>query len=135
MVAVFPALAQELPAGAIAFDDDGDGRSDRWEVATGEGTTKSFADTSGDGQFDYILEYDEAGLKKYEALDFNRDGVIDDHYYYARDILKRREIDTNYDGEVDVWVYLKEGIYVERYQRDTDFDGKVDLEKNFGGGE
>lgn len=135
LILSFSAAAQDIPAGAESFDDNNDGRPDRWEVTTGEGSIKSYADTTGDGRYDYIQEYDEAGMKKYEALDFNGDGLIDDHYFYSRDILLRREIDTNYDGRVDVWVYLKEGIYVERYQRDTDFDGVVDKEKIFGGSE
>ncbi len=135
LICSFSVSAQDLPAGADTFDDNGDGRPDRWETLTGEGTTKSFADTDGDGQYDYIQEYDNRGLKKYEALDFNGDGMIDDHYFYSQDVLVRREIDTNYDGQVDVWVFIKEGIYVERYQRDTDFDGVVDKEKTFGEGE
>jgi len=133
LILVFPMAAQDIPAGAEAFDDNGDGRPDRWKVVTGEGNTRSYADTTGDGRYDYIQEYDKTGMKKYEALDFNGDGLIDDHYFYSRDVLLRREIDTNYDGRVDVWVFLKEGIYVERYQRDTNFDGVVDKEKTFGG--
>jgi len=33
---------------------------------------------------------------------------------------------------VDLWVYLEEGIYITRYERDTDFDGTVDITKTFG---
>ena len=135
LILVSSAAAQDVPAGAEVFDDNGDGRPDRWEIITAEGSIKSYADTTGDGRYDYIQEYDEAGMKKYEAQDFNGDGLLDDFYFYSRDVLLRREIDTNYDGQVDAWVYLKEGIYVERYQRDTDFDGVVDKEKTFGGSE
>lgn len=127
--------ALEPPANARPTDTDGDGMSDQWELSNGDDSVKIYADTSGDGRIDTIQEYDDKGNRLYEALDFNADGEIDDHYFYSMDVLRRREIDSNYDGRIDIWVYLKEGVYIERYQRDTDFDGEVDLEKTFGEGE
>jgi hypothetical protein len=75
------------------------------------------------------------GRKMYEELDFNNDGRMDDFYYYTDGVLERREIDSNYDDAVDVWVYIYEGVYVERYERDTDFDGEIDEVETFGGTE
>lgn len=127
--------AIEPPSNALSFDDDGDGNVERWETTGERNSTISYVDRTGDGRVDYVQEYDEQGFKIYEAMDFNEDGEIDDHYYYTKDVLRRREIDSNFDGEIDIWVYLKEGVYVESYKRDTDFDGIVDFEKVFGEGE
>ena len=124
--------ALEPPLKARPIDEDGDGKPEHWEMPTEGDRMKTFADTDGDGLIDYIQEYDAKGYRIYEALDFNGDGDIDDHYYYLKDVLQYREIDSNYDGNIDIWVYLREGVYVDRYKRDTDFDGKVDLEKSFG---
>lgn len=89
------------------------------------------ADRNEDGNIDYVIKLGETGLKTYEELDYNYDGMMDDFYYYSDGVLQRREIDTNYDGEIDVWVFLHEGVYIKRYERDTNFDGEVDLIKDF----
>lgn len=120
------------PSEAKSWDDNKDGSADRWEFLNGQGGVSIYMDTTGNGQVDYILEQDKAGYKKYEALDFNHDGQIDDFYFYNQDVLQRREIDSNFDGQVDIWVRLAEGVYVEGYDRDTNFDGKIDLSKTFG---
>ncbi len=91
-------------------------------------------DTNEDGQIDYIVFFDEDGYRSGEELDYNHDGFMDDFYFYARDVLIRREIDSNYDRRIDIWVYIAEGVYVERYERDTDFDGEVDKVKEYGAG-
>ena len=64
-------------------------------------------------------------------MDFNHDGMMDDFYFYANDVLIREELDTNYDGAIDLWVFLHRGVYVERYERDTDFDGIPDIVKDY----
>lgn len=88
-------------------------------------------DRNEDGNIDYVIKLDENSRKTYEELDYNHDGTMDDFYYYSDGVLQRREIDTNYDGKIDVWVFLHEGVYIKRYERDTDFDGEVDLIKDF----
>jgi hypothetical protein len=89
-------------------------------------------DTNEDGTLDYALMLDDANDKRYEAMDFNFDGSMDDFYYYERGVLVREEIDTNFDGLIDLWIYMHEGVYVRSYERDTDFDGTIDLVKEFG---
>lgn len=89
------------------------------------------ADRDKDGNIDYVLRYDEWGVKISEEIDFNYDGVMDDFYYYSSGVLQLREIDTNYDEKIDVWVYIRKGVYIERYERDLDFDGKIDQVKDF----
>ncbi len=89
-------------------------------------------DTSGDGRTDYALKLDVNGRKRYEAVDFNNDGLMDDFYYYRNEVLIREELDTNYDGRIDLWIFMHDGVRVERYERDTDYDGVVDLLRDFG---
>ena len=122
----------EIPQNAAAFDDNGDGIIDHWEYMNSRGGTTICLDTKGIGEVTYVLEQDAEGYKFAEAMDYNGDGLLDDFYYYNREVLIRQEIDTNYDGKIDTWVYLTEGVYIERYERDTDYDGVVDLVKRFG---
>jgi hypothetical protein len=89
-------------------------------------------DSDANGIIDYIIILDSAGEKLSEERDFNGDSVMDDFYFYASGVLMRREIDSNFDSRVDIWVHLIKGIYVSRYERDTDFDGVPDLVKEFG---
>ena len=70
-----------------------------------------------------------------EALDFNFDGRMDDFYYYVGGVLDRREIDTDFNDDIDLWVYLFEGVYLSRVERDLDGDGKVDFVKEYGVGD
>lgn len=116
----------------ISSDENGDGLPDTWTVYE-EGRRKAVLyDSDFDGAVDYSLHFNRDGQMIEQRQDFNRDGEMDDFYFYANAVLKGREMDTNYDGEIDVWVYLKEGIYITRYEQDTDFDGSVDKVKNFG---
>jgi hypothetical protein len=89
-------------------------------------------DRNEDGVVDYAVRITEELLKDREAVDFNHDGLMDDFYFYANEVLQRQEIDTNFDGAIDLWVFLTDGVYVERYERDTDYDGYPDVVKDYG---
>ena len=91
-------------------------------------------DRNGDGLFDFAVLMDDEGNRSEEALDYNYDGYMDDFYFYNRDVLVRQTIDTNYDGKLDLWIYIYHGVYIERYERDTDFDGEIDLVRDYGSG-
>jgi hypothetical protein len=91
-------------------------------------------DRDGDGRIDYRVIYDQAGLVAREEMDFNLDGRMDTFYYYTRGILQRVEIDSKNTGKIDIWVYLLDGTYIQRYERDTDGDGKPDFVRTFNGG-
>ena len=88
-------------------------------------------DRNGDGKVDYVVRLDKSGSKSFEGLDFNQDGYLDDFYIYEGGMLVRREIDTNFDRKIDLWMYIYQGQYVEAYERDTNFDGTIDIVKNF----
>lgn len=84
-------------------------------------------DSNGDGRKDYSVRTDlDSGEKMMEVLDFNHDGKMDDFYFYDAGILRERAIDSNFDGLVDIWVYIEGGVYIAYYEKDTDFDGKMD---------
>ncbi len=89
-------------------------------------------DSNGDGKVDYLEKLDEDGRKVVEVLDFNHDGFMDDFYYFTDGIITLREIDSNFDNKIDIWVYIKEGKYIEKYERDLDFNGSIDQVKKFG---
>ncbi len=86
-------------------------------------------DEDSDGVIDYGIFFNDEGEKVYEASDFNKDGQMDDFYFYSGGVLVRQEIDQNADGMIDLWVYLSEGVYVEGYERDSDYDGRIDVVK------
>ena len=94
-------------------DINKDGNIDEWYVIGANGNIEQIStDRNYDGKVDNILTYDEYSNKKYEELDFNFDGIMDDYYFYEAGILIRREIDSNYDLKVDMWVYIEEGKYM-----------------------
>lgn len=89
-------------------------------------------DTNGDGRVDYALELNDEGRKQTEAMDFNFDGLMDDFYYYRNGVLWREELDTNFDREIDLWIFMHDGVRVAGYDRDTDFDGTIDIRRRYG---
>ena len=89
-------------------------------------------DTRNDGRTDYALKRDDRGRKRFEAVDFNGDGLMDDFYLYSGGVLVRQELDTNFDGAIDLWIHMHDGARVAGYERDTNYDGTVDLVKEFG---
>ncbi len=97
-----------------------------------EGLPNEPYDSNGDGKVDLLEKQDEDGKKIMEMIDFNHDGLMDDFYYFTDGIITLRKIDSNFDKKIDVWVYIKEGKYIEKYERDLDYDGNVDQVKVFG---
>mgnify|MGYP006306855437 FL=1 len=88
-------------------------------------------DSDGDGAIDRAVFVDDDMQPVRQALDFNKDGLMDDFYFYRNGVLVRQQVDSNYDGAVDLWVYIEDGIYIVRYDQDTDFDGVVDHSRSF----
>lgn len=88
-------------------------------------------DTNGDGRPDYALKLDDRGEKKWEAVDHNHDGMMDNFYQYRNGVLHRQELDTNHDGSIDLWIYMHDGVRVQGYRRDTNHDGVADLIRDF----
>ena len=87
----------------------------------GKKTSRLEFDKNKDGKIDQFMILDAKGNKIYEELDFNLDGEMDDFCFYANGVLEKELIDSNFDGKIDLWVYLQKGIYIERYERDNGF--------------
>ena len=91
-------------------------------------------DRDGDGKIDYRVVYDQRGTVSREEMDFNYDGIMDTFYYYNAGVLQRVEIDSKNAHTIDIWVYLLDGTWIQRYERDTNGDGKPDVIRVFNGG-
>ena len=99
---------------------------------TGYGHPWVTDDRNNDGIPDHAVQIDKAGRTGAEAFDFNFDGRMDDFYLYEGGAIVMEMLDTNYDGAIDLWVSVYQGVYVAGYERDKDYDGKLDLVKQFG---
>jgi len=89
-------------------------------------------DSAATGKPDHAISYDREKKVIAEAWDLNHDGLMDSFYFYEQGVQVKQEIDSNFDGKIDIWVYLYKGNYMLAYERDKDFDGIVDLVKRFG---
>ena len=121
--------------GAQSAERPADSEDEEWEKifdVDEYDRTWLLGDTRNDGRTDYALKRDDRGRKRFEAVDFNGDGFMDDFYLYSGGVLVRQELDTNFDGAIDLWIYMHDGARVAGYERDTDYDGTVDLVKEFG---
>ncbi len=83
-------------------------------------------DRNADGSIDYAVTVDDRGYKLREAMDFDHDGFMDNFYFYSNNVLQRQEIDTNADQQIDVWIYLRRGVYITMWERDRTHDGVID---------
>ena len=83
-------------------------------------------DRNEDGRIDYAVMVDDLGRKLLEALDYNHDGSMDTFYIYENDLLRRQEMDTNGNQQIDVWVYIRRGVYIAMWERDNSHDGVID---------
>jgi hypothetical protein len=138
---VFVLVAGLVAVGGVcALDPEMVGRSRprnpeiRFDVAE-YGETWYLDDMNGDGQIDFAQKNDENGQAILQAMDFNNDGFMDDFYFLNAGSLVRQELDTNFDGAIDLWVYVVDGIYVEGYERDLDHDGFIDVVRDYGNGD
>jgi len=89
-------------------------------------------DSNNDGRVDYHIRTNSDGDKVLELMDFNHDGKMDDLYFYDDGVIVRREVDSNFDLNIDIWVYIKDGNLIEKYEQDLDFNGDIDKVKIFG---
>ncbi len=88
-------------------------------------------DLNEDGKVDFARVYNARGLLDHDEYDYNLDGMMDDFVYYENVTPVREEIDSDYNGKIDIWVYLSEGKYIRRWERDLDGDGTFDKAQDF----
>ncbi len=91
------------------------------------------ADRNLDGKSDFAtLVYPGSYVKKMEVLDLDYDGIIDDYTFYDEEgKVSFQIIDHNKDGNADLWIQVKQGKFVQRFQRDKNGDGVVDIDRVF----
>ncbi len=115
-----------------SLDSNEDGILDIWVEETPEKGYTISSDTDFDGNVDSVLKLDEFRNSLYEESDYNSDGIMDNFYYYENGVVIRQEVDSNFDGKIDVWVYItNSGKSISRYEKDLNYDGVVDKVKEF----
>lgn len=91
-------------------------------------------DLNRDGKVDLISLFDDDGLLKKEQMDSDYDGHFDwtDHYQEGKRVMS--EYDTETDGRPNVFKYYDSSSgksVLSRKERDTDGDGKIDVWERF----
>ncbi len=143
-------------------DSNHDGVPDRWTKYEGNVGGRVEVDRDYDGVRDGFYTY-EAGRLAYEEHDTNNDGVIDRRveyearrrtleiedrdfngtmdfrtFYDQNEIPVRTELDTNEDGQTDVWEYYEgrdpANILLVRKEEDLNSDGEVDVTSHYSDG-
>jgi hypothetical protein len=61
-------------------------------------------DTNADGNVDRVEHYDESGMITSIEADSTGNGQIDEWIYYDEGVLARAEKDTTGDGKPDTWM-------------------------------
>ncbi len=147
---------------ALIEDTNHDGVADRWTDYRDDVGERVEVDRDFDGIRDAFYTYED-GTLAYEEHDTNNDGVIDRRveyvarrrtlevedrdfngtmefkiFYDEREIPIRTELDTNEDGQTDVWEYyegsdLPSTILVRR-EEDLDADGEIDVTSHYSDG-
>ena len=143
-------------------DTNHDGVADRWTDYGQEVGGRVEVDRDFDGVRDGFYIY-ENGTLAYEEHDTNNDGVIDRRVEYAarrraleledrdfnggmdfktfydeREIPIRTELDTNEDGQTDVWEFYEGSdpahVLLVRKEEDLNADGEVDVTSHYSDG-
>jgi hypothetical protein len=60
------------------------------------------------------------------SRDYNHDERPDHNWIYERGVLTSAEVDTNYDGRIDIWEKFDPESRPASSEHDVNFDGKVD---------
>ncbi len=147
---------------ALAEDTNHDGVADRWTDYRDDVGERVEVDRDFDGIRDGFYTYED-GTLAYEEHDTNNDGVIDRRveyvarrrtleledrdfsgimdfkiFYDEREIPVRTELDTNEDGQTDVWEYYEgsdlPSIVLVRKEEDLDADGEIDVTSHYSDG-
>ncbi len=126
-------LLTERPTGGLVqqpVDVDGDQKADvynyyRQRSKDGRVLVCKEVDLNLDGKIDVRAWFDDSGNLQREEMDGDFDDQVDwiDHYAGGQRVLS--EIDTGYNGSMDLFKYYEHGK-LRRKERDSEGDGRVD---------
>jgi hypothetical protein len=124
--------------GRVEVDRDFDGVRDGFYTYEGGQLAYEEHDTNNDGVIDRRVEY-EARHRTLELEDRDFNGTMDFRTFYdANAIPIRTELDTNEDGQTDVWEYYEgadpANILLVRKEEDLNSDGEVDVTSHYSDG-
>lgn len=68
------------------------------------------------------------------GIDYNQDGVLDAKWIYRNNILKRTEVDRNFDGKVDGISRFDMRGYIKTISMDDDFNGTFETKSFYNKG-
>jgi hypothetical protein len=111
----------------IAYDRDGDGRPEEWEIFEAGAMIARHRDTVGNGLPDHWSQYGADGTLLETHRDTDADGRPDLwSSYYPDASLRSVAYDTTSTGNPDLWCNYSEMGEVISIETDTDGDGKPD---------
>jgi hypothetical protein len=84
------------------------------------------ADTNLDGIKDVVRTYNPKGEPVHEEVDSDYDGKVDVWINFAEGRIAEVQEDTNHDGRPDLWKFYSDGA-LNRAKRDRNFDGTADV--------
>jgi hypothetical protein len=129
-----PLVKRECKGGSVqTVDANGDGNPDIRHHSDGGKRVCSEIDMNFDGRVDVARFYADDGSVKLEQHDFDFDGRLDEQAHFAAGALKTKELDTNYDGLIDTWLWCN-GPLMERAERARRKAGKVDILESYTNG-
>jgi hypothetical protein len=122
----------------VEVDRDFDGIRDAFYTYQDGTLALEEHDTNGDGVIDRRVEY-ASRRRSVELEDRDFNGTMDFRTFYdEREIPVRTELDTNEDGQTDVWEYYEgsdpANILLVRKEEDLDADGEVDVTSHYSKG-
>jgi antitoxin component YwqK of YwqJK toxin-antitoxin module len=115
-------------SGMRTYDDNKDGKPDKWVTYRNGKVSHSAYDRNSDGKIDFWYTYDDQGIviRSQEDNDFN--SIPDITHYYVDGILDSAEFHPNGSAIIIKKQFYENGVLKEEWV-DTNYDGKFD-EKN-----
>lgn len=75
------------------------------------------------------------GPSEVDGVDYNQDGVLDEHWVYRNDTLFRVEVDRNLDGKLDLIQKYSTNGSIDSAVADNNFDGRYETDMEFHNGD
>lgn len=66
-----------------------------------------------------------------DGLDYNKDGVLDEKWYYRKNTFLKSEIDSNLDGKIDLIYHANRAGIIDRAVVDQDFNNTFETRETY----